>query len=243
MSRPKTAVFTARAPQARTRSELVRLIAFAAGLVVIGWILGGWLNWSASNASRDWIQKLQFTDTSYVTARLPAQVGESTERERLLQQFQEIGGRAYMHMSIMRHFYTRYYMALLLASGSAVVAAFCLFHISKKGWDEANAYIQILFVIAAGTALLLGVFPRLFRQDENIADNKALYIQYVNLGNEVRTFLATGSAVLPNDTSAITLPNFVRYVDVQLATLNAIPVGFDQTQVPDYRKLQVTEQK
>lgn len=223
-------------------NKILRLTGFALVLVGVGWALGAWLNWSATQASTRWIQKLQFTDTTYLSANLPTKVASSPEQTRLMEQFQEVGGRAYMHVSIMKHFYTRYYMALLLASGSAVVAAFCLFHISKKGWDEANSYAQVLFVIAAGTALLLGVFPKLFRQDENIADNKTLYIQYVALGNEIRTFLATGTAVLPNDTS-VTVPEFIRYVDAQLVTLNKIPVGFDQTQVPDYRRLPITELK
>jgi hypothetical protein len=224
------------------QNEIVRLVGFALFLIAVGVALGAWLNYSASAASKEWIRNLQFNDKSFASANLPSRVPASTEQVRLMEQFREVGGRAHMHMHVMQYFYTRYDLALLLASGAAVVAAFCLFHISKKGWDEANAYVQVLFVIAAGTALLLGVFPRLFRQDQNIADNKALYINYVALGNEIRTYLATGTAVLPTDTS-VTLPEFVRYVDNRLATLNAIPVGFDETQVPDYRKLQVTETK
>jgi hypothetical protein len=220
------------------KHHIFLLAGFTLALVVVGWVLGAWLNSSATEASGDWIKRLQFADSSYVTAALPMKVDSTPERDRLLEQFRETGGRAYMHLTIMKHFYTRYYMALVLASAAAVVAAFCLLSIAKEGFGKAGAYVQILFVIAAGTALLLGVFPKLFRQDENIVDNKAAYLQYVALGNEIRTFLATGTTVLPNDTT-VTIEEFARYVDQQLSKLNTIPVGFDYTQVPDYRKLQL----
>jgi hypothetical protein len=222
--------------------EVVRLAALAALLLAVGWGFGMWLNWSSEQQSSAWMRNLQFADSADITGPLSVKADSSAQLDRLVHQFRETGGRAYMHVSIMKYFYTRYYMALVMAAGAAVVAAFCLFHISKEGWNQARPSVQLIFVIAAGTALLLGVFPKLFRQDENIADNKTLYIQYVALGNEIRTYLATRRAELPNDTS-VTLPEFVRHIDIQLATLHKIPVGFDQTKIPDYRSLQINEQK
>jgi cation transport ATPase len=220
--------------------ETFRLVLLAILLSGGIWGIAILVSNNAEARSTEWIKHLQFSDTSYQRSILPTEPDSAALRERLRHQFREVGGRGYMHISIMKYFYVRYYMALILASGAAVVTAFCLFHISKSGWDTAKPYIKVVFMVAAATALLLGLFPALFRQDTNIADNKALYLQYVALGNEIQTYMAAGTASLPSDT-AVTLTDFVWYVDKSLATLNAIPVGFDQTKVPDYKDIQVTK--
>ena len=224
------------------RSSVGRLIGFALLLVGLAWLTGVLVTRGANMHSEEWMRYLQFTDSSSIATQLPARADSAAVRARLTEQFREVAGRAYMHFNIMKYFYARYFMALVLTAASAVVAAFCLFHISKDGWKSANGSIQVLFMISAGIALLLGVFPTLFRQDANIADNKLLYLQYVALGNEIRTYMATGDARLPADT-AVTPIEFVWYVDKQMATLNAIPVGFDQTKIPDYSTLQVVQKE
>lgn len=223
-------------------SSIVRMVGLAAFLVTMAWVSGWILTYWANAHSAEWMQYLQFTDSSSMTTKLPAEPNPAAVRERLTEQYREVAGRAYMHFNIMNYFYTRYYMALILTAAAAVIAAFCLFHISKDGWKSARGSIQVLFTISAGTALLLGVFPALFRQDANIKDNRALYLQYVALANEIRTYMATGEAVLAAD-STVTPTEFVWHVDKQLATLNAIPVGFDETKIPDYRTLELAKQE
>ncbi|HEX9940325.1 MAG TPA: hypothetical protein VGB15_24540, partial [Longimicrobium sp.] len=74
--------------------------------------------------------------------------------------------------------------------------------------------------------------PALFRQEQNITDNKKLYLEYIALQNGIRTYVATGK-VVEND-SAMALPDFVRHVERQRMLLNLLPLGFDESKIPDY---------
>lgn len=88
----------------------------------------------------------------------------------------------------------------------------------------------------------------MFQQEQNIKENKVLYLKYEALENEVLSFAATYEPLL-RETKADALANelpqqesatpervrkFIHYVDEQLAQGN-IAIGFDYSQIPTYK--------
>jgi hypothetical protein len=153
------------------------------------------------------------------------------ERTRLMRQLTEIRRRAKHHLSVMEFFYTRYYMAITLFSVIGAIAALLLSFIVAKGWKDSSTYLITAFVVMTGTAAFYKALPSEFRQEQNIADNKTLYLQYVSLENELMSYLATGEDL--NEKPAPPA-HAIHYLDGRLKELNNLAIGFDYTKVPDY---------
>jgi len=118
--------------------------------------------------------------------------GTEKEKDRLEAQFQELRARCRHHLTVMTEFYGWYYMAIIMMSLTAAIAAMILLWISKKGWSDATPAVLIAFVIMATATIYYREFPGVFKQEENIAENKRLYLAYVVLQNEMRSYCVTG---------------------------------------------------
>jgi len=157
---------------------------------------------------------------------------KSPEKERLQTQLLEAQRREKMHRDIMVSFYGQYYTAVTIFSITGVLAGILLVVISKAGWGGTNQYLITAFLTLAGISLYFGTLPLVFREDQNITDNKALHFQYATLENELRSYAITGEDL----TGAKKTPSdFIHYVDRQLQKFYSLPVGFDYTKVPGYR--------
>jgi len=100
-----------------------------------------------------------------------------------------------LHLDVMDFYYTRYYMAIITSSLAAALAAVALILISKSGWQETSNYIITMFFVAAAASVFYGAFPGVFQQQQNITDNKLLYLKYAALENEVLSYAVTGEGV------------------------------------------------
>ena len=116
------------------------------------------------------------------------------QQARLREQLSETIDRTEHHLDVMRFFYTRYYIAIILFSMTGALAAVSLVLISKRGWEASNEYVITVFFLMTALTLFFGSFPGLFQQDKNIADNKALYLKYSALANEIVSYAVTGEA-------------------------------------------------
>ena len=171
---------------------------------------------------------------------------ESTdaEKERIKQQLEIIELNATSHAQIIVFFYTRLFSELTLISITGIIAAICLFHISQSGWKQANNYVINVFVVTTGITLFIGALPIIFQQEKNIIENKELYINYVNLENEILTKLATKknqnekleepvkSYKNSLENEQIDLTQIILETEKKLKELNKISIGFDSTGVP-----------
>jgi hypothetical protein len=151
------------------------------------------------------------------------------EQARLRQQIGEIRDRRKHHLETMATFYNNYFMSLSMALLTGTVASICLVVITRRGWASTNPYIITTFVVLSGCASLFALQPAIYKQDQNVGDNKALYLAYVGLQNEALSAIATGSDRQGQSLGGAAL---IHYLDAELARLNNVAVGFDTTRVP-----------
>ena len=167
---------------------------------------------------------------SFASTNLPAE-----QSSRLEEQARYVSGRATHHFRVMQFYYTNYYVALLLGSVYGGIAAMSLFLLTKAGWQQGGKCLGSLFLTTTVCTTFFFTFPTWCRMDETVTKNKALYVRYVALLNDMRTFLATGNfAQDPQPTNAPTAANFILRMDNEMKKANDIAVTFDATKGPIY---------
>lgn len=164
---------------------------------------------------------------------------------RLQGQLTEIESRIERHTAVMIYFYQQYFISLSMASGLGLIAAICIFFVSRDGWQKANNALINVFMVTSSAALLYNQLPALFKQDINLIANQKLYLEYITLQNKVLSYQATGgtTGINPDQPDEfvddINPDLFIHEIDKKLAQLNQIPIEFDATQIikiPDFRE-------
>ena len=128
----------------------------------------------------------------------------------------------------MAFFSQAYYTAICVLLFAGAVLATAMFFIGTNGWGQTNEYVRTVFVVMAAMAAFYGLWPTVFQQDKNLSDNKALFLEYETLQNEISSYTVTRTNVknepkTPND--------FINYVDSEMARLGNIAIGFDYTKI------------
>lgn len=185
--------------------------------------------------SREWSRtldpNLEVTTAAPEQLTIGVKLSDGTE-QRLREQYQEIRGRARHHLKVMAYFFTNYYRAIQMMALLGAIAAVALFFVAFKGWTSTNQYVRNLFITATVLTAYFSLYPTVFKQQDNITDNKNLYLQYVALQERVRTFAATGETFLDVEgTTKANEADFLHDIDQRMAALNNIAVGFDYTKV------------
>jgi hypothetical protein len=158
------------------------------------------------------------------------------EQKRIEEQYQQTCGRAKHHLDVMINLYSNYYVFIVMASLAAVVGGVALVLVAKHGWATASASGLVIVVMMTGAALLYRSLPAVFQQEQNIAENKSLYLEYVALENETRSFAATGEDVRGEKQTAA---QFIHHLDDRLAKLNNLALGFNPSKVPAPQDLRI----
>jgi Calx-beta domain len=149
---------------------------------------------TAKGWSRDWRkylvpqqdQQLTFTEGTQITA---------AEQGRLKDQLERTRQRSRLHLDVMTFYYIRYYMSIIMLLLVASLAAITLVLISKRGWERTNEYIITTFFLMTAASMCFGSWPKVFRQEQNITDNKVFYLKYTSLENEILSYAATNEAL------------------------------------------------
>ncbi len=129
------------------------------------------------------------------SSRAPLQfsiAANEVQKARLEAQVAEVSNRARFHLQALVFLFANYYMSIIVFSVAGAIAAVSLVLISQKGWSDANEYIITVFFVMTAVTVFFGAFPGLFRHEQTVADNKRLYLKYVALEDEIRTYAATG---------------------------------------------------
>lgn len=150
------------------------------------------------------------------------------QKARLAAQEQKVSGLIRHHASVMAFFAQAYYAAICVLLFCGAVLAVAMFFIATKGWEKTNQYIKTIFVVMTVTVAFFALWPPVFQQEKNLSDNKALFLEYQTLRNEMRSYPVTRTNVKneakePND--------FITYVDSEFARLGNVAVGFDYTKI------------
>lgn len=183
--------------------------------------------------AQEWHRDLQaITCVANGKPDFPTEIPTSPEEKaRLAGQFQELGNRMTHHFNLLITFYSYYFSTVIMTGVLASVAAICLLFITSKGWDGSSQYAKTIFLVATASATYCAAFPSIFQQQQNIDDNRRLYLDYTALANEMCSYAITGE----NDAGNPREPKeFIHYEDDQLKKLNKIAVGFDVSKIPDF---------
>ena len=153
---------------------------------------------------------------------------DRSERERIIQQFQEIQSRAAMHYNIMIDFYKTRYVALSMTLSLASISVLCLIFISRSGWERIHKSIINIFIITTALAIFYGDVTNVYQHEDNIATNEVQYESYINLGNYVLSYLVTKTGI---DGEAISAKDFIHKTDFIMEEINDIFLTFDNTSI------------
>jgi len=95
----------------------------------------------------------------------------------------------------MKLYYRNYFTSIVMSLATGAIAVMALILISKHGWDAANEYIITTFFVMTAFATYYSASPGVFQQDQNISANKALFIKFDALQDELLSYLTTGEAM------------------------------------------------
>lgn len=216
---------------------LAKHLALVALLSLIIWHAHKYYNVEGQSLAETWMKGLApvIVQKLVVNKDTPKELrGNDLAVKRINTQIDKINGRITHHLDILKHFYSRYYMLIILATMTGIGAAFLLLIITKSGWANTSSYIITAFIVLAAFAITFTAFINIFSLEKNIADNKALYIQYIAMMDEVSSYITTGEDI---SGKKVELTKFIHNIDKKLASLNTLAIGFDATQIPDYKKI------
>ncbi len=254
--------------------RVVRHVVLAGVLIGVIYALSCAVLETAKGWSKNWHeylvpqkeQLLTFPEGNQLTA---------AEQVRLKDQLERTRQRSLLHLDVMTFYYTRNYMAIIMLLLVASLAAITLVLIGKRGWEATTQYIITTFFIMMAASVFFGAWPKVFRQEQNITDNKVFFLKYMALENEIFSYVVTNEALnymittqelkkplvsastvtptpapgatevpppksgdTPKQVSrasiSLSAKDFIHSVDLQLAQDN-IALGFDYTQVPNYK--------
>lgn len=198
-------------------------------------ILWGFLNWFASNKAKEWLVPQTINPKPIFTENFKA---KPAVQERLNEQFDEIQTRIKSHSDVMIYFYKQSYVCGSMSLALAITSALCTFFISRDGWEKANNGLINAFLVTTSAAFVYNQIPVIFKQENNIAGNRTLYLEYVALRNEFLSYAATGGTIGGDTTqpivfSSVDTNQFIHQIDRRLAELNQIAIDFDLSRVAD----------
>lgn len=152
----------------------------------------------------------------------------NAQKERISAQAYRLKSLVGHHGKVMILFYEAYYQALSVVLLMGVIAAMALFSVAQDGWNSASPYVKTVFVVATAGVAFFGLWPPVFEQEKNITDNKALFLEYERLRNEIASYPVTHH----NPQNETVEPSvFINYIDSEMHRLGNIAIGFDYTKI------------
>lgn len=217
----------------RQPNVLGHCVISALALAAIGMTTHG-LNTYAEARQQEWMPEVKTEQVQTLPAESFA--GNPLIQDRLNQQLAEVQRRLHRHWSVTSYFYRQYFISISMTASLAVVAGGCGFFVSREGWSRSNNILVNLFIVSSGSALFYGQLPGIFKQDINISANWNLYQNYSSMRDEILTYAATGGTIatataVDGQPIVITPEQFIYSIDKKLASLNALPIQFDTSQI------------
>jgi hypothetical protein len=213
--------------------EIILLILIVAGFLTAAFGAAAFFRSDARKFAEGWRKDLESVNCAADgKAGLSVTIDASdADKARLAGQFEELKNRVHHHLDLFIKFYSYYFSTVVMVGVLASVAAICLLFITSKGWVPANSYAKAIFLVATASATYCAAFPSIFQQQQNIDENKRLYLEYVALANEMCSYASTGENIDGDQQN----PNeFIHYTDGQLKRLDRVAVGFDVSKIPDF---------
>jgi len=114
--------------------------------------------------------------------------------DRLREQLHSAHVEAQFHLDLVRRLYGLYFMQVSMFLLASALAAIALVFVSRDGWKQANDFLLIAFSVLGTGAVVWGTLPGVFKMADNIDNNKNAYVQCLNIGDKICTYLRTYKA-------------------------------------------------
>lgn len=193
--------------------------------VVMFWFL--YLRWRGN--TEKWFEKrnLELDNQVVYNWCVDLHTGQEALCSRLAEQAGLAEIRAIFHFDLFSHYASEHFASASVAFWAAVFVAACLAYIAKKGWETTHNVVTTCFIAFSIHLAFFQGFPMLAKHVENISENERLYLDHMNLRQEIRTYVVTGMA----HDEPMDLDAFVSHIDTRLIELNRIPLEFDASKV------------
>jgi len=161
--------------------------------------------------------------------------------ERLREQLNSAYVEAQHHLSLVQQLYGLYFMQVAMFVLTTAFAAILLVFVSREGWKETDPYLLIAFSICATAAVSFSTLPNVFKMADNIDNNKNSYVQCLNIGDEISTYLRTYKAPAKGATLSKQTDNtpehFIATVDEEHKKVQRIYLLFDLTEGKSFSQI------
>ena len=175
-----------------------------------------------------------------VATPTPLPTPTETEEKRIKVQLRTIRDRIKHHGDVMAYFYVNYFISIVMVMTAGVIVALTLFFIAQQGWTNTKSYVRSIFLVTSAYAAFYGLFPPVFQQQQNIVDNKDLFLKYKALESEVESYSVT---LVTNKNEPKNAREFITYVDSEMSRLGNIALGFDITKVSYEKAIDLGEKR
>ena len=156
-------------------------------------------------------------------------------KNRIEEQVLTIRNRAKTHARIVRDLYLFSITVIAVGAVSSISGAFCLLHISRRGWDNANPLIIGIFTTSLGYFVVCSSCILIYQYERNIQIHGKLYVNYINLEDKLLTELANGFT-LETDNDGQRKPINLKETSITLhktlVELNSIDISIDWQGIP-----------
>jgi hypothetical protein len=95
------------------------------------------------------------------------------------------------NQNIVEEIYPNYFTINFLFPFVSGILAILTFFVTQKGWSQVSNELKTLFVLFAFTSAIVGLFPTIFKQKENINTNMNVYIENQKLQQTIYDFAKT----------------------------------------------------
>jgi hypothetical protein len=158
------------------------------------------------------------------------------EKDRIVEQLQKIENERKMNGERSRFYYSHYYASIVTMIVTAAIGTICLFFIAKQGIDRIqNKAIVNVFLVCCSVFFCLNNLTNLLDLEKNYKFNRDLYIEYVNLKEQIDNYLVTNRTTIDRDTpselSRIPANVFIASVAKRLQDLNKLYIDSNSESV------------
>lgn len=167
------------------------------------------------------------------------------EQSRLAQQIRLVENGVSYHTEMAAYFYSRGRSLARVAIFAGLFAGISGFLISQKGWQQSNNAVINVFITCSSLTLICSQIPNVFNYDENYEANQKLGLGYIELQNQIHSFIATEGMVgqnpeKPNEFSEMDTNRMIHYIDGKLSDLAQFNIAYDSAQVSQFSKFDPT---
>jgi len=192
-----------------------------------------WLSAYSRARADAWI-----TDSSSEPLRIPQSTSEQEAAERMQAQLSDARAASTFHLQLIKDFMRYQFVLTTLATFSAAIAALLLFPVSWNGLQKANSYLVTMFLVSTAVAIGATTLTQVYRLQENVDENKRLYLAYRVLEDEIRSFYPARQSCVGSISENMkqlceTSPAaFIRAIDKRIGDIRSLAVAFDPSRTP-----------